>query len=240
MEPIIPNPEFFIPGTYDEEPPLREGDVVSLHQGGLDGIDPSYDAVKANILAGAIGFDPYDLLTPSVDTRDDIEQQLPQWGPPFVKFVDGRISELEKKFDKAIEKWSFTTQTVLDFASVQTTAAGGLDLGATPNCMIYETTPGWTFALHRLFINILNNTNNFGTPYTNAAGYWELRVGNDAIDGGSLVAGVGSLPAKLTYGTRDAPRCRDGEIMSVFMSAGPPSTRLLMRIQGSMDRTIEG
>lgn len=231
--------EFWSPGTFDPTEQMPENEQT-LHQGGLDGIDPAYDAVKASILAGAIGFDPYDVLYPSAETQEDIEAQLPQWGPPFVKFVDGRMSQLEKKVEKAIEKWSFQTQTILDFASVQTTASGGLDQVTTPNCILFETNPGFTFALHRLIINVMNGTNNAGSPFSAANAYWELRVGNEAVDFGSMATNVGSLPAKLTYGTRDAPRCRDGEIMSLFMSAGPANTRLLMRIQGSLDRTIEG
>lgn len=230
--------EFWSPGTFDptEDWPANE---QTLHQGGMDGIDASYDAVKGNILAGAIGFDPYDLIQPSEETRLAIEQELPQWGPPFIRFVDGRITDLEKKVDKAMEKWMFETQTILLNPSVQTTSSGGLDQLTTPNCIIYQAQVGFTFALHRMTINILNGTNNFGTPYTNAAGYWELRVGNDMIDGATLASAPG-LPAKLAYGTRDAPRCRDGEIMSLFMSGGPASTRLQLKIQGSLDRTIEG
>jgi hypothetical protein len=232
-----PRTEFGIPGTFDPTE-LWPANEQTLHQGGLDQIDPAYDPLSIG-LTGAIGYDPMDLIEPSTESQGIVERGLPQWGPPFVSFVDGRVSELEKKIDKAIQRWSFQTQTFLGLASVQTTAAGGLDLGTTPNCQIFQTEPGWTFALHRLTINIKNGTNNFGTPFTNAASYWELRVGNDMIDGASMVAAPG-LPAKLTYGTRDAPRCRDGEIMSLFMSAGPASTQLLIRFQGSYDRTIEG
>jgi hypothetical protein len=233
-------PEFFFPGTFDEEPPEISPDETSFHQGGLDGIDPAYDAVHRNLLTGAIGFDPLDLYQPSSETQESIEKGLPQWGPPFVKFVDDRLSHLEELVQKATLKWSFETQTYVSVASVQTTAAGGLDQISTPNCIIFSTPPGFTFALHRLTINILNGTNNFGTPFNAAASYWELRVGNDMIDGASMVSPSAGLPTKLTYGTRDAPRCRDGEIMSLFMVNGPASTRIQMKIQGSMDRTIEG
>jgi hypothetical protein len=234
---VDPHYLFGVPGTFDPSEFWPENEQT-LHEGGLDQIAPAYDPMNP-ALTGAIGYDPEDANTPSAETQLNVERGLPQWGPPFVAFVDERMTRLEKAVEKAILAWSFQTQTIVDIASVQTTAAGGLDLKTTPNCQIQEPPPGFTFALHRLTINIKNGTNNFGTPFTNAAGYWELRVGDDMIDGASLVSAPG-LPAKLTYGTRDAPRCRDGEIMSLFMSGGPASTQLLLRIQGSLDRTIEG
>src|SRR5215475_8840575 len=105
--------EFFgMSPRWDAEPSANEAE---LHQGGLDHIDPAFDATHYNLLAGAIGLDPADPFTPSEDQRLTIEKQLPQWGPPFVKFVDHRISELEKLMNKAMERWQFETVTVVDF-----------------------------------------------------------------------------------------------------------------------------
>ena len=237
MEPIIPNPEFFFPGTFDEEPPEVSPNERTFHQGGLDAIDPAYDS-SHNVLTGAIGFDPVDLFAPSLQTRDDIEPELPQWGPPFVKFVDGRITELEKKVDKAIEKWSFQTQTYYNVASLNTDASGNIGTGVQDKANILTPPPGFTIALHR--IGIFPDGSNFGTPFTAAGSYWELRIGNETIDGGSMVSAVGSIPVVRTYGTRDALRIRDGEILSFFMSAGPASKRITIKMQSSVDRTIEG
>lgn len=243
MEPIFPSPEFFVPGTFDIEPPYAEPNEATFHEGGLDQIDPAFDQIHGDLLAGAIGYDPSDLL-PSEQTQHDIEQQLPQWGPPFVRFVDGRLSELEKKVDKAIEKWSFQTQTIVFNGSAQTTGSGGLDQVTTPNCIILSSDPGWTFAIHRLEVLVPGTAFNFATPFNGAGAYWELRVNNEARDGGSLVLNAPQrafgLPFVLTYGTRDAIRVRDGEIASLFINAGPANTKIQYKCQASMDRTIEG
>jgi hypothetical protein len=235
--------EFYAPGTFDP----TEGEVAneySLHQGGLDQIDPAYDATHQNLLAGVLGFDPADVYAPSLDTELTIEKELPQWGPPFVKFVDGRISELEKKVEAAIEKWQFQTQTVVFGSSAQTTAAGGLDQVTTPNCIFLSSDPGWTFAIHRFEVTVPGTAFNFATPFNGAGAYWELRVNNEARDGGSLVLNAPQrafgLPFIIAYGTRDAIRVRDGEIASLFLSAGPASTKIQIKCQASMDRTIEG
>lgn len=238
MEPIYPSPEFFFPGTFEEEPPYREGNEQNLHQGGLDGIDPAADLIKSAALTGAIGFDPNDLYDASLDTRQDIEKNLPQWGPPFVKFVDERITHLEKQVQKATEKWSFQTQTYVDFASMNTNASGNIDVGTNPNANLIDVPPGFTAALHRL--SIVDVAHNLGTPYTNPGSWWELRIDGETIFGNSMISGQGQLPVFVTWGTRDAPRIRDGELATLFMSGGPASTMLKIRMQWSYDRTIEG
>lgn len=218
--------------------PTHEADSSELHEGGLDGIDPAFDSVHSDLLAGAIGLDPVDLFTPSAESQLDIEKQLPQWGPPFVKFVDDRISHLEKEVQKAIERWSFQTQTFFNVASLNTDASGNIGTGVQDKSNILTPPPGFTLALHR--IGIFPDGSNFGTPFTAAASYWELRIGNETIEGGSTVSGQGSLPAIKTWGTRDALRIRDGEVLSFFMSAGPASKRITIKMQASVDRTIEG
>ena len=243
MEPIIPSPEFFFPGTFEVEPPYREGTPENLHLAGLDGIDPAGDQSVA-ALTGIIGFDPMDLISPSLDTREDIEHELPQWGPPFVKFVDGRITDLEKKVDKQIEKWQFESQTAIYESSVQTTGSGGLDQVTTPNCILFQAVPGFTFALHRLEVTAPGTNFTFAAPFNGAGAYWEFRVNNEARDGGSLVAAAAlrpfGIPFILPYGTRDAIRIRDGEVASLFLSAGPANTKINIKCQGTLDRTIEG
>lgn len=228
--------EFWSPGTFDptESWPVNER---TLHQGGLDGIDPAYDA-NHYALTGIIGFDPSDYIIPSGESQLDIEKELPQWGPPFVKFVDGRITALEKKVEKALEKWQFETQTYFNVASLNTDASGNIGTGVQDKANILTPPPGFTLALHR--IGIFPDGSNFGTPFTAAGAYWELRIGNETIDGGSMVSAVGSIPVVKTYGTRDALRVRDGEVLSFFMSAGPASKRITLKLQSSVDRTTEG
>lgn len=237
MEPIIPNPEFFFPGTFDDEPPVVEGNPVNLHQAGVDGIDPAYDAGHS-ALTGVIGFDPYDYVYTSEETRQNIEKELPQWGPPFVKFVDGRITELEKKVEKALEKWQFETQTFVEQNSFNTDSSGNVGANPANAPIIIATNPGWTYAIHRVVILLDGST--FGSPFTAAGAFWELRVNGETIDGASCVSGQGSLPKILTYGTRDAPRVRDGENLTFFANALTANKRMTVKVQASVDRTIEG
>lgn len=233
-----PAAEYFIPGTFDPTESWPEN-VETMHQGGLDQIAPAKDP------GIAIGFDPFDIVMPSLATEESVEKTLPQWGPPFVAFVDQRISELERLINASIrDKWQYESQTHIYTGSVQTTGSGGLDQVTTPNCVIFEVNPGFTFALHRLEITLPGTNFNFATPFNGAGAYWELRVNNEARDGGSLVANAPlkafGLPFVLTYGTRDAIRVRDGEICSLFLNAGPASTKVDIKCQGTLDRVIEG
>lgn len=231
---VDPYNMFGIPGTFDptEDWPANE---QTLHQAGADQIAPAYDPITA--LTGGIGLDPYDVY-PSEDTQLDIEKkELPQWGPPFVKFVDDRMTELERKVIRELEKWQFQTRTDFFVAGMQTDGSGNIS-AINPNCNLYEPPPGFTFALHRIGIFLDGST--FGTPFTGAGDYWELRINGEAIDGGSLVSGQGSLPVVKTWGTRDALRVRDGEILSIFVVGVTANKRITVKGQGSLDRTIEG
>jgi hypothetical protein len=231
-----PRHEFYIPGTFDPTETWPENEQT-LHQGGLDRIAPAFD--PNTLLTGAIGVDPYDTVYPTGDTQLEIERkQLPQWGPPFVKFVDDRITELEKKVIEKLEKWQFETQTYYAVASLNTDASGNIGNSVQDKSYLITPPPGWTVALHRIGIFVDGST--FGQPFTAANAYWTLRIGNEDIEGGSMVSTVGSLPVVRTWGTRDALRIRDGEIMTLFMSLGPASKRVTVKMQGSVDRTIEG
>lgn len=227
--------EFWSPGTFDptESWPANE---QTLHQGGLDGIDPSYDSGHS-ALTGVIGFDPSDYL-PSLLTREDVEPELPQWGPPFVKFVDGRITDLEKKVIKEIEKWQFQTVTLCKTVGLQTDGSGNINSSIGGAGILFETVPGFTLALHR--ISIKPSGSNFGSPFA-SAGYFEIRVNEDMVDGSQIGASpLPSYPIVKTWGTRDAIRIRDGEILKLFMASGPTNSQITVKIQGSYDRTIEG
>ena len=209
---------FLLPGLFDA---VQEADAATLHEAGLD--------------------DRYIRHDPT----DDYGTQLPQFGPAFVPFVHQRISELEEKIDKALGKWSYEPVTVVLFGSMNADSNGNIARNLQSNAILYEPPPGFTLALHRLTISCTGN--NFGTPFNVAAGYWELRVNDEMLDGGSLVApaaGVtgGSFPVARTWGTRDALRVRDGEVLSLFVSgtntfAGKSVT---VRGQGTLDRTPEG
>src|SRR5438132_2282056 len=219
--------EFYVPGSFESR---EEATFPSLHVAGLD--YPDY--------LGAIDGDVFP-NEPSLATEAPGERErehLPQFGPAFVPYVVKRFNELEHLAAKALEKWSHEPVTVPFIAAMQSTSAGGIDQTTVPNAIIWETPPGFTLALHRIYI--ANGGNNFGTPFTGAGGYWELRVNNGTVDGGSLVSGSGSFPVVKTWGTRDAPHIRDGEVLSLFMASGPTSQTITVRGQGTLKRSVEG
>lgn len=232
--------EFF--GTdpaWNQDP--DNANPATLHLAGLDGIDRSFDAVHPDVLAGAIGFDPADVYAPSLDTQLAIEKELPQWGPPFVKFVDDRISDLEKKVIKELEKWQFQSVTIFINSGMNTNSAGTIDPVTNDKATVYSPPPGFTLALHRFGVFLDTAAANFGTPKSNASSYYEIRVNNEAIDGGSLAAAPNGVPFVRSWGTRDAPRIRDGENLSFFLfGIGLANTRFNIKGQGTLDRTIEG
>ena len=227
------NENFVLPGVFD---PLVYGDERDLHIGGLDA--PQIYGDTFDVFP-----DDTNLSFPEPDTGK--VEQLPQFGPPFVKAVMHRLTKTEeaigKLVDLAMARWMYESRTDFFFATMQTTGTGGLDQATTPNCIIYEPPPGFTFALHRLTIRTQSgNGSQFATPFTGAASGWELRVDNELIDGNSMISGQGQLPIVATWGTRDAPRVRDGEILSLFMVAGPTNAQIIVKGQGPLDRTIEG
>lgn len=218
--------DFNLPGLMH---PVMLADAASLHIGGLDHYGIRYDAPDV------FGNDP------AIETdgpEDWKREQLPQFGPAFVRFTEERFNKLDALVQHLLARWSYQPTTVFGIASIQSTSAGGIAQATNGNGMIYEVPPGFTLAVHRLEIRDGGHT--FGNPYTGAGGYWELRANDEMRDGGSLVSGTGSFPIVRTWGTRDAPHFRDGENVNFFMSGGPASTPVYIRLQGTLDRTIEG
>lgn len=223
--------EYLLPGLFLN---LTSADETALHLGGLDSPAIAHDAPDV------FGNDPQISADDGRVIGD--REHLPQFGPAFVRFVHEHFSETDKLIERLLAKWTYEPQTVLFGASLQSDASGNVDRNVQGNAAIYEPPPGFTLGLHRL--TIANGGNNFGTPFNVAAGYWELRVNDEMIDGGSLVApaaGIagGSFPVVKTWGTRDAPRVRDGEVMSFFMSGGPVSKKISIRGQGTLERQPE-
>lgn len=190
----------------------------------------------------AIRSDPVDVFGNDPDIGPDPPyapnlEHLPQFGPPFVQYVHRRFDKLEKVAEKLLQRWAYEPTTVGFIAAIATTGSGGIDLKTNGNAMIYETPPGFTLALHRLSIAAVGF--NFGTPYTNAGAYLEIRVDDQMVDGNSLVSGQGSLPTIGSWGTRDAIRIRDGSQLSLFMSGGPANTTVTVLGQGTLERQAE-
>jgi hypothetical protein len=175
-----------------------------------------------------------------VETPGERRRELPPFGPAFVPFVDGRITDLERTVQKLLDKWAYRSVTVVSVSSMTADSSGNIDVPITPNAILYESPAGFTFALHRLVLTVGGYT--FAVPFTAAGSYWELRVGGATIYGGSSVSGAGSLPVVAQWGTRDAPRVRGGEILSLYVvgSGSFASKSVSALIQGTLDRTEEG
>jgi hypothetical protein len=218
--------EFILPGYFGG----ADSDEAVLHQGGLDSYTLSHDDVDT------FGNDP-DIGSGADNAAQWRREQLPQFGPPFVTYVAEEFSKLQQVTAQLLGKWSYEPTTIVLFSSMQTDASGNVNRAISPNAILYEPPPGFTLALHRLLIGA--GGFNFGTPFNAAAAYWELRVNDEAIDGGSLVAGSGgALPFVYSKGTRDAPRARDGEVLSLFISgtAALANKTITVRGQGTLDR----
>lgn len=174
------------------------------------------------------------------DGPEEWRRELPPFGPAIVPFIDGRITDLERAVQRLIDKWVYEPVTVVNVASMNADASGNIAVPQTPNAALYESPAGFTFALHRLVIAVDGST--FGSPFTAAGAYWELRVNGAMVHGGSAVSGAGSLPVVATWGTQDAPRVRGGEILSLFVvgTATLASKMVTARVQGTLDRTLEG
>jgi hypothetical protein len=230
---------FLFPGIFDVIP---DGSPIAFHEAGLDRLSVMYDPQDI------FPQDPYlETETPEMRARE----KMPQWGPNYVAAVHEQISAVDQKLDQlrtaALRRWSYEPTTEVFIGSMQTSAAGVIDTPSSDKAMLFEPPPGFTLALHRFTIKVFDPSNtqagsNFGNPFNVAAGYWELRVNGDFVDGGSLVANAGSFPAVKTWGTRDAIRIRDGEVLSLFVNgtATLANKTLSIRGQGTYDRTIEG
>lgn len=219
-----------LPGFFLD---FSDADSVALHLAGAD------RAAIREDTPDKFGNDP--LLTPA-DTEQWDREHLPQFGPSFVSYTHERFDRIERLIERQLARWSYKPVTVVIVASMNTDAGGNLGRGVQANSILYEPPPGFTLALHRLSIKA--GGSNFGTPFNGAAGYWELRVNDEMVDGASLEAPAvgktgGILPVVKTWGTRDAPHIRDGEVMSLFMSAGPASQSITVKGQGTLERQPE-
>jgi hypothetical protein len=223
--------EFGIPSAFGSDP--DEATLAALHVAGFDAVQIRYDAV--------------DIFPNDIDLAPDPavweSERLPQFGPQFVRFVNERFGKLEKLMLDSMERWQWEPVTAVYPASMNTDGTGAVGRNVQNNAVLAEPPPGFTFKVHRFSIFAAGFT--FGAPFNGAGGYWELRINDEFVDGGSLVtpaAGVagGILPVVKTWGTRDAIPVRDGEVLSLFMSGGPATTKLTCKTTGTLDRVIEG
>jgi hypothetical protein len=200
---------------------------ATLHQAGFDSLEVSTDDLDR------FG---NDVVLASDGPEQWSRENLPQFGPAFVRYVHDEFSKVHGAINKSIAKWSYEPTTAVIFGSMNADANGNVNRAVSDKAMLYEPPPGFTLALHRLVISV--GGFNFGTPFSAAGAYWELRVNDEMMDGGSLVAGSGSLPVAYSRGTRDAVRCRDGEVLSLNIvgTAALAGKSVTVRGQGTLER----
>jgi hypothetical protein len=225
---------FLLPGVLD---PLHAANEADLHIAGLERYAVMFDPV--DLFPG----DPdLDVETPGMRDREE----RPQQGGPLIAPQKWELPEeereLQRKVEEALKRWEFRQLTIVIVASVQTTAAGGIDLATNP-LILYEPPPGFSAGLHRL--SVVNVGSTEGAPFTAAGSYWQIRVQNEPIYGQDMVgtpAGnpANRLPTYPSWGTRDAIRVRDGQVMSLFMASGPSNQKITCNAQFTLERTIEG
>jgi hypothetical protein len=120
--------------------------------------------------------------------------------------------------------------------------AGGIQLdgsGNSPGALglrqIYEIDPGYVFRLHRA--GFFPDGSTFGVPFVSAAGFLEIRRGGIAVDGRSFSSP--GLPLVWSAGTADGIEYRNGDAVEIFVSGGPASVNLSVRLQGTLEPVVD-
>jgi hypothetical protein len=108
-------------------------------------------------------------------------------------------------------------------ASGRTDGAGALAL------RVYAVPLGREFSLHRLVVDAEGFTP--GAPFTNAAGYIDIRRSGVRVDFVNLSVGI---PALALDGNDTAIRFRNGEEVEIVIAGGPASTNVRAEIQGML------
>jgi len=135
-------------------------------------------------------------------------------------------SELEERLAELGHQIRSDERTMRPDGDGVTNAAGN---GNTP---IYQVPLGMQFNLHRLLVEADGFTP--GAPYNAAAGWIDVLRGDERVDFLPLAVGSGAIPALVTYGTADAIRFRNGEVVAIALFGGPASTGFIGRAQGTL------
>lgn len=94
---------------------------------------------------------------------------------------------------------------------------------------VYVVPLGREFALNRLLVDADGYTP--AAPYTNAAGYIDVRRGGVRVDFVGLSNGI---PALSIDGKETANRFRNGETVEVVIVGGPANTSIQVEIHGML------
>lgn len=176
--------------------------------------------------------------TPPQRQQSGSPGSLEPYGPAWVGFVTERFQALEVAMAGILDVLRLRPQE-----GFRVVASGQTDGSGNARIPLFNTAPGQSFALHRLYVHAEGF--NFTAPYNGGSGRIEIGIGPqgalstqgsvEAWDGASLVAnaaGGTSLPTVFTASRLQAIEAQDGEVLAVNITGGPTNTRIECRAMG--------
>lgn len=120
---------------------------------------------------------------------------------------------------------------VVTYAAGQTDGSGNLDL------VLYRVPQGMQFVCTR--VNVEDGTHTPGNPFTSATG-WIALIRGDKWQPGSIIdmwpnppaGNANFIPILFSDGNMEAGLFRGGETIGLHIASGPPTTDILVRVQG--------
>lgn len=103
---------------------------------------------------------------------------------------------------------------------------------------LYVAPQGYEARIYRWIVANVDGSSP-GARFQSAAGWIELQADEQRIDWIPLAA-PGGIPDKLTWSTNQGPVIANGQRLSVFISGGPVSTNIEVRIQGILLKADSG
>jgi hypothetical protein len=107
-----------------------------------------------------------------------------------------------------------------------------LDANGNGTVELYKVPAGMEFALHRIIIDADGITP--AAPFTNPAGFAEILRGGAMFGFVSFAPAAGGLPAVNTWGSDNAIRYRNDEVVEVSIVGGPANGTIIIRAQGTL------
>lgn len=151
-------------------------------------------------------------------------------------------AELRETLKETLSGFLRPPQTERPEGAILLNASGHSVIGgeAGPSTVsVYSLPAGYRLRLHRAVF--VPDGYTFGSPFTAAAGFLELRR-NGLMQAGLGFAGTSvlapGLPAVLLAGSADGIEYLDGEDVQLYVSGGPASTSLSVRLQGTLQPIV--
>lgn len=180
-------------------------------------------------------------------TTDFPATNPPQFGPSFVKYVDEATTRMQRIAEKLEARYADEPRTVT--MTKKMFAPSGIIVPFPPSSIgtaqeVVVVPQGFVFKLHRFGLNL--DGFNYGNPYGNAVGSWEISIDTGSglngpystgmIDGDSLLV-ASALPTVKTWGTHDAPELEGYCALKLRMNPLPANAVITATIQGTWART---